>query len=408
MWEYILATDAMTPGVGYAVMGPTTGSFPRTETVTFNGAVNNGVITAPISLSADATDADDDWNFVGNPYPSAISADDFVTFNTNITGTLYFWTHVDDASMSNPGPDLFNYSTDDYAMYNATGGVGTGSTSGSTAPTGFIASGQGFFIEALTAGTVTFNNSMRSNTYDNTNFYRPSNDATPENTTQERDRIWLNLTNADGAFSQLLIGFFDDATLQKDRLYDGIRLNGFNYLRFYSKDATHEYGIQGRPTFVNTDIVPLGYDSAVLGDITVSIDQMEGIINTTDVEVYLEDLDLNIVHNLKQSPYTFTTTDGVFPNRFQLQFINNSILSIEEEVLAEDALAVYLNQNKDIEIKQRTRTQINSVKVYSMLGQMVGMISDMNQKVSLRDKASGVYIVVIDTEKGTLTKKITR
>jgi hypothetical protein len=293
-------------------------------------------------------------------------------------------------------------------MYNATGGVGTGSVSGSTAPTGFIASGQGFFIEALTAGTVTFNNSMRSNTYDNTNFYRPSDDGNAENTSQERDRIWLNLTNADGAFSQLLIGFFEDATLQKDRLYDGVRLNGFNYLRFYSKDATHEYGIQGRPTFTDTDVVPLGYDAAVLGDITISIDQLEGILNTTDVEVYLQDLDLNITHNLKQSPYTFTTTDGIFPNRFQLQFINNVILSVEEEVLAEDALAVYLNQQKEIEIKQRTRTQINTVKVYSMMGQLVGMISDMNQKISLREKASGVYIVVIDTEKGTVTKKITR
>ena len=408
VWSHILTGDTMTPGVGYAAMGPTTGSFPRTENVTFSGAVNNGVITSPISLSADASDADDDWNFVGNPYPSAISADDFVTLNTNITGTLYLWTHIDDVSISNPGPDLFNYSTDDYAMYNASGGVGTGSTSGSTAPTGFIASGQGFFIEAITAGTVTFNNSMRSNAHANTNFYRPNNAESTTDSTEERDRIWLNLTNADGAFSQLLIGFFEDATLQKDRLYDGIRLNGSNYLRFYSKDDTHQYGIQGRPAFVDTDIVPLGYDSAILGDITVSIDQIEGILNTPDVEVYLKDLELNITHDLKLAPYTFETTDGIFSNRFQLQFINNAILNVEEEVIAEDALAVYLNNNKEIEIKQRTRTIINSVNVYSMLGQLIGAITDMNQKVSLREQASGVYLVVINTEKGSLTKKITR
>ncbi|MEM6721704.1 MAG: lamin tail domain-containing protein [Bacteroidota bacterium] len=410
VWNNITTGTTMTPGVGYASMGPTTGSFPRTEDVTFSGVLNNGVITAPISLSADITDADDDWNFVGNPYPSAISADDFVTLNTNITGTLYFWTHVDDASMSNPGPDLFNYSTDDYAMYNATGSVGTGSTSGSTAPTGFIASGQGFFVEAITAGTVTFNNSLRSNAYDNTNFYRSNDDefatAFTENT-QERDRIWLNMTNADGAFSQILIGFLEDATLQKDRLYDGIRLNGFNYLRFYSKDATHTYGIQGRPTFTDTDIVPLGYDSAVLGSLTISIDQLEGILNTADVDVYLKDLDLNITHNLKQAPYTFITTDGSFSDRFQLQFINN-ILSVADETLAENALAVYLNTNKELEIKQRTRTVINRVDVYSMMGQRIASVTDMNQKVSLRAHASGVYIVVIDTEKGTLTKKITR
>ncbi|WP_420570774.1 lamin tail domain-containing protein [Kordia sp.] len=405
VWTHILSGDTMAAGTGYAVMGPTTGSFPRTENVTFSGAVNNGVITSPISLSADATDADDDWNFVGNPYPSAISADDFVTLNTNITGTLYFWTHVDDVSISNPGPDLFNYSTDDYAMYNATGGVGTSSVSGSTTPTGFIASGQGFFLEAITAGTVTFNNSMRSNAYSNNNFYRPSGDAAyTTRSSGERDRIWLNLTNPDGAFSQLLIGFFDDATLQKDRLYDGIRLNGSNYLRFYSKDDTHQYGIQGRPTFSQTDIIPLGYDANILGDVTISIHEMDGILNTTDV--YLKDLQLDIVHDLKQSDYTFTTADGVFPDRFQLQFINDA-LSVEDFV-SENDLAIYLNNSKEIEIQQRKQMVINSVKVYSMLGQQIAVTTESNQKISLREQTSGVYLVVVDTEKGSLTKKIIR
>ncbi|WP_160130505.1 lamin tail domain-containing protein [Kordia antarctica] len=403
VWTVVAAANSITPGVGYAAMGPTAGTFPRTETVLFSGIVNNGVLTTPISLSADATDADDDWNFIGNPYPSAISADDFVAFNTNITGTLYFWTHVDDVSISNPGPHAFNYSTDDYAMYNTVGGIGTSSISGSSAPTGFIASGQGFFMEAITAGTVTFNNSMRSNTYANNDFFRPN---TAENDpTIEKDRVWLNLTNPDGVFSELLIGFFDDATLQKDRLYDGIRLKGSNYVSFYSKDSTNEYGIQGRPTFIESDIVPLGYDSTILGDLTISLGELDGILNTTDV--YLKDLQLNITHDIKLADYTFTTTDGIFPNRFQLQFINTTVLNVED-VITENDLAVYLNTNNELEIKQRTRTQINTVTLYSMLGKQLASINDMNQKISLREQSSGVYIVVIDTEKGKITKKITR
>jgi len=406
VWSHVTAGTSMIPGVGYAAMGPTSGVFPRTESIMFSGAVNNGVITATIDLSADVTDTDDDWNFVGNPYPSAISADDFITFNTNITGTLYFWTHVSDVSISNPGPDTFNYSTDDYAMYNASGGIGTGSTSGSSAPTGFIASGQGFFLEAITAGTVTFNNSMRSNTYSNDDFFRPN--TTAENDPiVEKDRIWVNMTNPDGVFSQLLIGFFDDATLQKDRLYDGVRLKGSNYISFYSKDDLNEYGIQGRPAFNGNDMVPLGYDSYILGDLTISIDDLEGVLNTAQTNVYLKDLDLNITHDLKQSAYTFTTTDGIFPNRFQLQFVNSAILSIDE-VLNENDLAVYLNTNNELEIKQRTRTQINTVTVYSILGKQLASINDMNQKISLREQASGIYIVVIDTENGKLTKKIAR
>ncbi|WP_053002449.1 lamin tail domain-containing protein [Kordia jejudonensis] len=403
IWNSVTVSNAMTPGVGYAAMGPTTGSFPRTESITFSGAVNNGVITSPISLSADATDSDDDWNFVGNPYPSAISADDFVAFNTNISGTLYFWTHVDDVSIANPGPNTFNYSTDDYAMYNTVGGIGTGSTSGSSAPTGFIASGQGFFLEAITAGTVTFNNSMRSNAYSNDDFFRPTN--AENDPIIEKDRVWLQLTNADGVFSELLIGFFDDATLQKDRLYDGVRLKGINYVSFYSKDDTGEYGIQGRPTFTDTDIVPLGYDTQVLGDFTIGLGDIDGVLNTTDI--YLNDLDLNIVHNLKLSDYTFTSADGIFPNRFELQFVNNNLLSVDE-VVNEDAIVVYVNDTNELEIKQRTTTQINSVTVYSMLGEKIISVTDMSQKIALNQQASGVYIVVVDTEKGKITKKITR
>lgn len=403
VWNLVTSTNAMSPGVGYAAMGPTTGSFPRTESIMFSGTVNNGVITTPISLSADATDTDDDWNFIGNPYPSAVSADDFVTFNTNITGTIYFWTHVDDVSVSNPGPDAFNYSTDDYAMYNTVGGIGTGSVSGSTTPTGFIASGQGFFLEAITAGTVTFNNSMRSNAHGNDNFYRPN---TAENDPDsEKDRVWLQLTNSDGVFSELLIGFFDDATLQRDRLYDGVRIKGTNYVSFYSKDDTAEYGIQGRPSFIVTDVVPLGYDSQVLGDFTIGLGEIDGVLNTTDI--YLKDLDLNIIHDLKVSDYVFTSTDGVFPDRFELQFLNNTVLNVDE-VLSDDAIAVYVNTNNELEIKQRSTIKINSVTVYSMLGKKVRSLNDMNQKISLNEQASGIYIVVVDTEKGTITKKITR
>lgn len=403
VWSLVTPTATMTPGVGYAAMGPTTGSFPRTETITYSGEVNNGVITSPISLSADATDTEDDWNFVGNPYPSAISADAFVALNTNISGTLYFWTHVDDVSPLNPGPFAYNYSTDDYAMYNTVGGVGTGSTSGSSTPTGFIASGQGFFLEAITAGNVTFNNSLRSNAYSNTNFYRSS--STENDTDSEKDRVWLQLTTTEGVFSEILIGFFDDATLQKDRLYDGVRIKGSNYVSFYSKDASSEYGIQGRPTFAVTDVVPLGYDSQILGDFTIGLGEIDGVLNDTDI--YLKDLDLNIVHDLKVADYTFTSTDGVFSNRFELQFTNNAPLSVDE-VVNEDAVAVYLNSNNELEIKQLTNVKIKSATVYTMLGATIKTIRDMSKKISLNEQASGVYIVVVETDKGTITKKITR
>ena len=120
--DWVNYSSEMKSGTGYAAMT----SSPGERNTVFSGKVNNGIITVNVQLSGDEnSDADgdeDDWNLLGNPYPSAISADEFITQNSHINGTLYFWTHVDDISIDNPGPDTYNYSTDDYAMYSLTGG----------------------------------------------------------------------------------------------------------------------------------------------------------------------------------------------------------------------------------------------------------------------------------------------
>ncbi|KAF2518821.1 hypothetical protein EYY60_00010, partial [Flavobacterium zhairuonense] len=59
---------------------------------------------------------------LGNPYPSALSADAFITANnTLLDGTLYFWTHNTPVVLIG----AYQYTTDDYAVYNLSGGTGT-------------------------------------------------------------------------------------------------------------------------------------------------------------------------------------------------------------------------------------------------------------------------------------------
>src|SRR5690606_32286225 len=43
-WVYTPPATVMAKGKGYAIMAPTTGVFPTTNTVTFSGAPNNGVV----------------------------------------------------------------------------------------------------------------------------------------------------------------------------------------------------------------------------------------------------------------------------------------------------------------------------------------------------------------------------
>src|SRR5690606_22336331 len=90
-WSPVSASSAIVPGKGYAIMAPTTGTFPTQTTVTFNGPANNGVYTVPLMLSPSA-DATDDYNLLANPYPSALDANAFISANLpNISGTLYLW-----------------------------------------------------------------------------------------------------------------------------------------------------------------------------------------------------------------------------------------------------------------------------------------------------------------------------
>jgi len=97
-WTRTNIANSMIPGKGYASMIKSitaTGTYPRTETVTFTGPLNTGVITIPLQLSQNTTSNIDDFNLVGNPYSASINSNDFIDANiSNISGTLYFWTQL--------------------------------------------------------------------------------------------------------------------------------------------------------------------------------------------------------------------------------------------------------------------------------------------------------------------------
>lgn len=377
--DWIRISTMSTPGKGCIIMGPTTGTFPRTESVVFRGTVNNGVVSTTVRLSP-GSDPDDDYNLVGNPYPSAISADAFIlanispggSVNQTIDGTLYFWTHVDDASVLNPGPDAYNYTADDYAMYNLSGGVGTkGSESGSDIPLGYIASGQGFLVEAVTAGTVTFNNSMRATNPStaNTQFFKTQS-VKAKSKAVEKDRFWLNLQNANGMFSQQLVGYFDKATAGYDNGYDGLLSDAGNFVNFYSFINDTAYKIQGREAFNTDDEVRLGYFSSVAGTFNINIDSKEGVFKAIETPIYLEDKALGIIHDLKEGAYSFETEVGNFNDRFVLRYNNtNKTLGTDESKISENKVIVSVKE-RQLKINSFEET-IDKVWVYDLLGRQI-------------------------------------
>lgn len=398
-------TQEMLPGRGYMVRAPQTNDINTGVNYpgAFVGVPNNGPISIPLVTA-------DRWQLLGNPYPSAIYADQFIADNSaNLYGTLYFWTHNSLPSSSNPGDAQFNYNNEDYAVYNLAGSItvggmtGTGATTpgNQTAPLGYIAAGQGFFAVSKTSGNASFTNSMRF-PGNNTQFYK----TTESNKTAiERHRVWLNLTNTQGAFKQILIGYIEGATNSWDNNFDGITIDGNKYIDFYSINEGRSLVIQGRAIpFTSADIVPLGYKSTIAGEFSISIDHADGDLATHPV--YLEDKTTNIIHNLQTSNYTFTTAIGTFLDRFVIRYASTgSTLGVDD----------FENQTSDVYVSVRDKNiRLNAtgimteVSVFDISGKLLynnRKIENTDLQISNLQAGNQVLIVKVTLDNGKTTSR---
>jgi hypothetical protein len=355
-WIVEPVTNVMSAGKGYIIRVPKPQFWPDptastyVQSVEFKGTPNNGVYSLPIAPVGYS-------NLIGNPYPSTISADDFLLENSinnnRIQGTIRFWSH-NTAINSNS-----KYSEADYAFYNYLGGVGTAAANtggvNSNIPSGFIAAGQSFMtISAGGTGPVVFNNSMRVGVAGkNAQFFKVSKSKT---IAIEKHRVWLNLTNAEGAFKQILVGYAKGATNGFDVAYDGLSSDSNKYLDFYSVNDNKNFVIQGRGLpFDKTDKVSLGYKTTIEGIFTISIEQVDGIL--ANQTIFIEDKVANVIRNLKNGAYTFSTNAGTFNDRFVLCYVDNPVVMVAEEVnLIGSAIDVKLKNSIDSDRKEEKIT----------------------------------------------------
>lgn len=393
----------MEAGRGYIIRAPQSFSLtvPAIDTnPVFIGEPNNGEIS--FSIAANQT------HLLGNPYPSAIDADKFIAANsTSLEGTLYFWTHNTSPSSAINGDFLLNYTANDYVAYNKTGGLGV---------SGKIAAGQGFFAPATaTGGTIVFNNAMRytegQSNYDNSQFYKLSttSKATSKTTTTEKSRIWLNLTNKEGAFKQTLIGYVNGATNDYDRGFDGMSYDGNQFVDFYSINNNANLAIQGRALpFVKQDSVALGYKSTIVGEFQISIDHTDGALTTQNI--FLEDKDLQVLHDLKKSPYTFSTEKGAFKNRFVLRYVDkNAVEPVVETPIVDGAVAVSVQENQ-ITVSS-SEDLISRITVYDISGKIIYQKDNVSANdFVIQNLLSGQQVLlvslVLENGKTTSTKII--
>jgi hypothetical protein len=413
-WSVVTGgAQSMSPGKGYIVRAPNSYTVDAYQNynANFSGVPNNGTVNVGIVGSATV----EKWNLIGNPYPSAINANAFLAANAGgsnniLGGTLYFWTH------NTPyGPTTYAYSVGDYAAWNGSGQTATntgGLNDTDTAPDGNIAAGQGFFVQGTAAGTAVFNNTMRVNG-NNMKFFK-TNPAETENNvnasavalTDVKHRVWLNLKGATQGFSQSLVGYISNATNGYDNTYDGPSFGG-NAVTLYSILEAKKLTIQGRELpFVNTDEVPMGYKTTLTGNLTISIDHVDGLME--DQDIYLKDNVLNTVHNLKVSDYTFATIPGTFNDRFVLRYL--PAVELANPTFEDQIKEVTIRKNDAVLRVNSPYETIEAVMVYDIMGRLVFEQKDCNTntfEVSTIVYSDQTLIVKVRLSNGgVVTKKV--
>tara|TARA_R110002049_G_scaffold29808_1_gene101546 strand:+ start:324 stop:3695 length:3372 start_codon:yes stop_codon:yes gene_type:complete len=434
-WQHLRSTGTINVGEGFTMKGVESSgtSFTSTQNYVFDGKPNNGDITIPIKAGNDY--------LVGNPYPSALDANEFIKDNisnletngrnTNgniINGTLYFWDHF--ASGTHIVPEY----NGGYATYTLMGGavavnndtrMNVTGTSGAKVPGRYIPVGQGFFVsaildtdliegsnnsaltETIDGGYLLFKNSQRVFEKEgeaSSIFLKQNNVQKGDN----RQKIRLMLDSPKGYHRQLLVGVDENCTNAFDIGYDAPLIEDNKEDMFWVFD-NNKYIIQAVNSFDPEQNLALGIKIDKEGLASIKIDDLENI--AVNSNIYLYDKGLDIYHDLKTDNYDVYLTVGEHLNRFELTFTNTSKLALSVEEKLNKNLQVYFsNEKESVIVHNPTLITIENVAIYNILGQPIYQftIDEIENYFELKTNQvkTGVYIINMKTENDIMSKKV--
>ena len=410
--------------VGEGFIMKSTGRAP--QNFTFMGSPNDGTITKVLTPNT--------TSLLGNPYPSVINTQQFISDNTNvIDGTLYFWEHQGETATDTAveGHNEFGY-IGGYSQRNAamgvaansvtteTGGLGDGTY---TAPPQYIAVGQGFFVSVPGAkgGTLRFENAQRTANTDNI-FFRNNNDNIPNfkigmdyvdngvryNLFDGIDGSTYTIANfgLSNVHRQLGVNFKQGNTFEYDSGFDSTIFDLQPTDMFWGFEGIDQNLIIAGVGEISTELqVPLGFQIETDHPIKISLDELE---NMDGYNIYLVDLVTGRFFNM-ENPVELDLPKGKYTKRFILTFGGTALSNNDNPLLQE--FAVYADNASDqIVLRNNNNSVIKKVALFNILGQAVKTWKNLDtntiQRLDVNDVASTIYIVKVTTDKGQITKKI--
>jgi len=397
-------TNTINVAEGYIMKS--TGRVP--QNYTFIGTPNDGTYTKTVSSGT--------ASLVGNPYPSVLDSQKFIQDNSAIIdGTLYFWEHKGESTTTDvqvEGHGTYGY-IGGYSQRNEAMGVaansvtigtaGLGETS-YTAPPQYIAVGQGFFVSAPTnkGGTFSFKNSQR--TYSANNIFFKG--------------------QAEKVLPNFKLGFdYTNATNTEIHRQLGINFKAGNTFSYESGFDSQTFDLQETDVFWNFPEIESNLIIAGVGEISAQLQIPLGIIidtdkpvklmidekeNMADYTIYLVDLLTGQIFNLN-NPKVLNLAKGTYNDRFILIF-GGKALGVDDQALLNKVTVYSDNENNELVIKNNNNQTIDKIELYNLLGKKVNSWKNVETKFenrfSISNLASSIYIVKIFTDKGVSSKKV--
>ncbi|MEL0457498.1 LamG-like jellyroll fold domain-containing protein [Flavobacteriaceae bacterium SZ-1-7] len=438
-WEKIDETSSIAAGEGYTMKG-TSGSVPISteQNYVFRGLPNNGDITLTLDNSSGEVD-----RLIGNPYPSAIDASQFILDNMSVAdggnnatgnifnGALYFWDHFGQQDSH----VLLEY-VGGYATRNLTGGavaisndarINDNLSTGSKTPGPYIPVNQGFFVSTeldgfnnengtplltVDGGNIVFKNSQRVYvTEDGTNsqFLKSSGKKQNLVATDNQDKnplIKLMYNSPKGYHRQIVLGANVNASVDFDMGYDAFMVD-VNDEDMYWHFAGSKFVIQGIDKFEENQEFGIGLKVKQAGIIKIKLDGVENMSDS--IALFIKDDLTGETFEINNNSFELFLDPGVYNDRFKLVFQESAVILNVSDDVALDGLSVYYNTElSKLTLINKNNLAVSGIAVYNILGQNVQTIAlESSKDETIRMKLnSGAHIVKIKTANGVVSKKI--
>ncbi|MGH2665674.1 T9SS sorting signal type C domain-containing protein [Flavobacterium sp.] len=443
-WIYVNAASTINAGQGFTMKG-TSGSD---TTVPFTGAGQNNSGSAqrydfrgkPNDGTIDVPMANGMMTLTGNPYPSAIDMQTFLTDEDNTDfcdGTALYWEHDKTvnshyAEQYRGGYGVYNGASNVYTpatFYTYTGGGTQGpvySTPMNMYERKFAPVGQGFMLRGIAAGNVRIKNIhrvfRREGVPTNSQFERNANNQAVNNygevpnvagidytqiSREVTPNIRINASLNNRAVRQIALVFMPDATdgLERSDSKSADIASNLPYDMYLFLNNT-EY-MHSATNFALDKVFPIGFKNNTAATFRIQVASLE---NVNDVShVFLHDKATGLYHDIKNTEYEVSLPAGVNNNRFEIT-LQDATLSAEDNTAANFKIFEDNTANKLV-IKNPNAIALQSCLLYDISGKTIFTKTKLGSNPSYEFTTSGlsegVYIVKLTTaDNREVTQKV--